>query len=475
MCWVYINFFFIKMSFTKRVFYIFGNLKIFFQNKSTQRYAIFVLSFFLTLGVFLNSYTVMSGEEGYDTIGMYEEVDELSSVSTGVEGKHSHKSQGFGLVDFLGSSLDIIYPQGNKNYGAIVANPNLSPATKLGLIGYVDMPISAMLYNPPYIDIPEHLAQEWVPNYVPKAGIYADSGYQQLQSSGIVELWSVARNVAYMFFVIVFIIGGFMIMFRHKIGGQMMVTVYNTLPGIIVGLVLVTFSFAIVGLMIDIGAVLINVLKGYLDTSYDVDPTNPFGVADVYSHVAVFQIVLGLLQALEGWLLEVATWLMSRIIGGIARFVLYVIVLYISIKIFFTLIKAYIGILFNTITGPIILAIATVPGKKGIMKDWFFRIAKNVLVFVIVFFLLHIPLYFFEQGTMLHIFGGDLSGSTTQSIVDGYVMAGVTLYVLFLAPGVPKMLDEYFPQSGGKGAQAMGEVGREQASKIPLVGGFFKK
>ena len=463
------------MSFTKRAFDIFGNLKNFFRDKSIQRYAIFSLSFFLILGVFLNSYTVMGGQEGYDTVGMYEEVDELSSSSTGVDGKHSHKSQGFQVVDFLGSSLDTIYPQGNANYSAILENPNLSPVTKMGLIGYVDYPISAMLYNPPYIDIPEHLAQEWVPNYAPTSGIYADSGYQQLQSSGIVELWSVARNIAYMFFVIVFIIGGFMIMFRHKIGGQMMVTVYNTLPGIVVGLVLVTFSFAIVGFMIDIGAVLISVMKGFVETSYDVDPTSPFGIANVYSEVAVFQIILGLLQSLEGWLFSVASWMMQKVIGGMARFVLYIIILYISIKIFFTLIKAYIGILFDTIAAPIVLVISTIPGKRGFMKDWFFRITKNVLVFVIVFFLLHMPLYFFEQGTLLHVFGGDLSGSPTPSVADGYVMAGVTLYLLFLAPGVPKMLDEYFPQTGGKGGQVAAEGARGEAVKIPLVGGFFKK
>ena len=133
------------------------------------------------------------------------------------------------------------------------------------------------------------------------------------------------------------------------------------------------------------------------------------------------------------------------------------------------------GILFDTIASPIVLAIATIPGKSAVMKDWFYRITKNVLVFVLVFILIHLPQYFIDNSITLSVFHGDLgSGAMNASPVDAVVKAGVILYILFLIPSIPKLLDEYFPQTGGKGGAAMGEGAKKDASKIPLIGGFFK-
>ncbi len=88
------------------------------------------------------------------------------------------------------------------------------------------------------------------------------SGYDYLKKVNLDSAWSVTRNIAYVFFVIVMIIIGFMIMFRNKIGGQLMVTVGNTIPRVIISLVLVTFSFAIVGIMLDVGKVGMALVNG---------------------------------------------------------------------------------------------------------------------------------------------------------------------------------------------------------------------
>ena len=459
------------MSFTQRGFYIFRNSKDLFLNRVFQNYAVLTLAFFVGLGFFFNAYTV----ESYNIKETYEEVDELSTSSTGVEGKHSHKSQGFQSTDFLTASLDIVYPQGNENYAQILENPNISDGAKLGMLGSVDTTLTAIVYSPPYIDIPEHLAQEWIPNYeTSNTGVYA-AGYERLTESGISEIWSGVRNVAYIFFVIVFIVGGFMIMFRHKLGGQTMVTLYNTLPNIIVGLVLVTFSFAIVGFMIDIGAMLIRVMENFLSVSETVNAGEPFGVATTYSSKIMDTIIMSIVDNIKNTLMAAAAFIFSKWIGAFIEFILIIVLLFVSIKILFALIKAYVAILFDTIAAPILLAIATIPGKQGVMKDWFNRIMKNVMVFVFIFVLLHLPLYFYDQGLELNIWGTDLgSGVVDSPFIASVVLAAVTLYMLFLAPNVSKMLDEYFPQSGGKGGQNAAEGAKKEASKIPLVGGFFK-
>ncbi|MGI6443646.1 MAG: hypothetical protein ACOX06_01410 [Candidatus Dojkabacteria bacterium] len=87
------------------------------------------------------------------------------------------------------------------------------------------------------------------------------SGFEYLHDSiQLSALWSITRNIAYLFFVIAMIVIGFMIMFRNKIGGQVMVTVSNSIPRIIICLILVTFSFAISGIMLDLGKMAMNVI-----------------------------------------------------------------------------------------------------------------------------------------------------------------------------------------------------------------------
>lgn len=68
----------------------------------------------------------------------------------------------------------------------------------------------------------------------------------------IVFLWKATRNVAFFLFVLVTIVFAFMIMFRVKLSPQVVITVQSALPKIITTLILVTFSYAIAGFMVDL-------------------------------------------------------------------------------------------------------------------------------------------------------------------------------------------------------------------------------
>lgn len=81
---------------------------------------------------------------------------------------------------------------------------------------------------------------------------YADNGLGFTQLSPLLNIWTVFRNITYLLFVIVFIVIGFAIMFRIHIDPRTVMTIENQIPKIIVALILVTFSFAIAGFLIDI-------------------------------------------------------------------------------------------------------------------------------------------------------------------------------------------------------------------------------
>lgn len=105
---------------------------------------------------------------------------------------------------------------------------NLPETMRKGLLGLSESAVVAMFNNQPRVDVIAHLADEWIPGYNKESSSVYAAGYDDLQQMGVDDLWSKMRNLAYLGYVIVMIIIGFMIMFRHKIGGQTMVTIGNS-------------------------------------------------------------------------------------------------------------------------------------------------------------------------------------------------------------------------------------------------------
>ncbi len=68
----------------------------------------------------------------------------------------------------------------------------------------------------------------------------------------IQNMWKVFRDFAYLLIVLVIMTIGFMIMFRVKINPQTVIRLENSLPRIVLALLLITFSFAIAGFLIDL-------------------------------------------------------------------------------------------------------------------------------------------------------------------------------------------------------------------------------
>lgn len=90
-------------------------------------------------------------------------------------------------------------------------------------------------------------------------------GFQTLNP--VSGLWSAMRNAAYSLMVIVIIVLGFMIMLRTKISPQASLTIQVALPRIVIALVLITFSFAIAGFLIDLTYLALGLISAILSFS----------------------------------------------------------------------------------------------------------------------------------------------------------------------------------------------------------------
>jgi len=137
----------------------------------------------------------------------------------------------------------------DKNYGKSV----FGFMSNLIIIPYANPPASGVMW-----------AYEGLQNagFVPKTMAAEGIGFAAIKPFS--NLWKIFRDLSYMLLVIVLIAIGFMIMFRAKINPQTVISVENALPKIVIALILITFSFAIAGFIIDLMYVLIGLIVSIL-------------------------------------------------------------------------------------------------------------------------------------------------------------------------------------------------------------------
>lgn len=130
-----------------------------------------------------------------------------------------------------------------------------------GAIGFMGNMIAA-LYTPPLhtADYFQNLASNFGINKNAYAQNTGGAGFQGL--TPLIGIWTAFRNIVYLFLVIVFVVIGLAIMLRVKIDPRTVMTIQNQIPKIIIGILVVTFSFAIAGFLIDLMWVFIYLIYG---------------------------------------------------------------------------------------------------------------------------------------------------------------------------------------------------------------------
>ena len=141
----------------------------------------------------------------------------------------------------------------DKNYGK-------------SFLGFVSNMIVLPFANPPASGIAWTYSGLANAGFVPKTLAAEGIGMGSIQP--FAKIWKIFRDVTYLLLVVVLIAIGFMVMFRTKINPQTVISVENSLPKIIIALILITFSFAIAGFMIDLMYILIAIITSILSPVY---------------------------------------------------------------------------------------------------------------------------------------------------------------------------------------------------------------
>ncbi|OFY45378.1 MAG: hypothetical protein A2Z69_00065 [Bacteroidetes bacterium RBG_13_44_24] len=335
------------------------------------------------------------------------------------------------------------------------------------------------------------------------------------------ELWQAFRNITYVFFVLVLVFMGFAIMFRVKINPQTVITIQSALPKVIIALVLITFSYAIVGLLIDIMFVLANLifytiggLTGlkdiidFLNRIYDLMELTPglqttgillrniVNIVPFTTNVQAINIILlaGLFPSL--WIINFISWTsmagtfvtaiptlgLSFLIGPaldlIVIFILAIVFLIAIIRVFWSLLKAYVMVILQLIFAPFIILVGVLPGSNAI-SGWFRNLIANLSVFPATLAMLLISNYivfyamknlFFMNATNAFFDFLTKRDATTlkqaieaitnniTSLPDSILLSFIGLGILLLTPKVSDMIKSYMAGKPFEYGTALGEA-----------------
>jgi hypothetical protein len=265
-------------------------------------------------------------------------------------------------------------------------------------------------------------------------------GFGFRAATPVLTLWRVVRNITYSLLVLVTIVLAFMIMFRVKISPQTIISVQTALPKIVIAAILITFSYAIAGFLIDLMYVVIGLVAAIISGSGLVaSPYNEWGPMfealtqrNIFMTMGLFWLwfMTALWVALfSSGLLGAITAVLSFFIYPILMLILAIILLIAWFRIFWLLLRTFVNILLAIIFGPVQILLGAI--NMGGIGGWIKGLVANLVVYPTVGFLLFLSFLFlrgaFWQYEEIPVVGGLFSGvldalmpySVTQAFAGG--------------------------------------------------------
>lgn len=330
---------------------------------------------------------------------------------------HSVQCFDAGTDVYTNSSVPCLtYKQNGQSGTASTNGPALALYNHVpdgGVLGGISNVMVAMYTSPPIS------STEYMASVGEQIGVVSPAYAASVGGAGsgvihpILVIWQYIRNIAYLAFIIIFLAVGFMVMFRQKISQQTVVSVQMAIPGLVVGLILVTFSYFLSALIIDsafIGVhlaadVFVNINSSGGSNLLSNDQIKNLGTnGSIWSlfgsfifngnHFGLlvgpvkdaFQQIFptGILKPSNGFGLLVGG-AVGGLVGLIALLVVMIALTIAMFKTLWELIQAYITILITTILSPFIILMASFPGRGNSLGGWWRTILGNALIFPAVF------------------------------------------------------------------------------------------
>ncbi|QLG69915.1 MAG: hypothetical protein CH104c_0684 [Candidatus Woesebacteria bacterium] len=221
--------------------------------------------------------------------------------------------------------------------------------------------------------------------------------------AAVQRLWQATRNISYGLLIIIIIAFALMIMFRVKISPQAVITVQSALPKVVIGLVLITFSYAIAGFLIDLMYVVIGITSSIIKASGLVD--SGYSAIDLFKDLTSDRnvLVLSWHYVLMFLLGTIATIFSAGFFGGFLLILFFFVVLiatiFNSFKILWLMIKTYVSIILSIVAAPLQILIGIVSPIGGGFGQWAKNFIANLAVYPTVGVMFFLAFFFAVQAT----------------------------------------------------------------------------
>lgn len=347
----------------------------------------------------------------------------------------------------------------------------------------------------------------WVYSGLQKAGFvpntYAAEGIGFAALKPIANIWKIFRDMALTILVLVITVIGFLIMFRVKINPQTVITLENSLPRIVVSLLLIVFSFAIAGFLIDLMYVIIVLSTSILSRSDIVDRFISGGSGSLFGEIlgrgeiigsgpgsGIGNALFSLLPSQLSFALRfIVTWVsyililkipifkgidkylgqgdvakevpvvggllalgltaivplaITSILGNLAGYLLSIVILIttgllVFFRILISLLMAYIRIILFIIFSPLMLMLNAIPGKN-FFGIWIKNLIADLSAFPITAILIMISSNIIHVSVESDKIWSPPFLSTSMSAADFSIILGIG--ILFIIPNIIKKTRE---------------------------------
>ena len=235
----------------------------------------------------------------------------------------------------------------------------------------------------------------------PITTVKAADGVGLNAGESVLRLWKITRNISFSLLVFATIVIAFMIMFRVKINPQTVITIQSAIPKLVVSLILITFSYAIAGLVIDLMYVVIGLIATIISTGglsgysppdlFEQFLTRNSGFGIMYSYWWHFlaNAVLSVANSGKQW------W--AGILLVIFAILSILAILWWSIKIIIVMIKNFAMLMITIVLGPLQILFGTITNKSG-FGGWLKQITSYVAVYPVLVIMIFFSFFFLKQG-----------------------------------------------------------------------------
>lgn len=339
---------------------------------------------------------------------------------------------------------------------------------------------------------------------IAKPAFAQKSGLDSLKP--LVKLWTTFRDIAYLLFVFVFVIIGIGIMLRIKIDPRTVMTIQNQIPKIIISLLLVTFSLAIAGILIDAMWIIIYLFINVLakadpkmateagSLTANLNSTTLNYVNNVYDG-GILGVALGVSGSIVQIIVNIFTGgqavssssiidiisnpigaLLGALIGGIAGilafFIISIALLWAMFKLWFALLQAYVFFLVDIIFAPFWIVAGLIPGsgQSAGFSAWIRDMLGNLAAFPVaigMFLLGKALIDAFGTNSDATGFLPPLVGTPTSSGINVFGSL-IAMGIIFTTPHVVSMV-----KAAVKAPKInLGPIGESVGAGQAVVGGF---